>query len=104
KEIYSTTWHKKGTQNKRFQDMFSIIRYPRKIIGQWRKYKGKEWWVFDSYDLEKDPMEKNSLPVSDEEKKELKNLEKELKNKLKKVALKGSKKYLETLRALGYVR
>lgn len=103
-KIYSVTWHKKGRKKYRFRDMFSIIKYPRKIIGEWRKLKGKTWWVFDSYNLQKDPKETTSLPLTEEEKEEIKVLEKQLKNKLKRVALKGSRKYIETLRALGYVK
>ncbi|GEM_PF-4559352 len=102
--ILSTVWHKKGIKRNRFREMFSILKYPRKITAEWRKLRGKTWWVFDAYDLERDPEETNSLPVTDGEKKEIKKIETMLKLKFKRVALKGSKKYMETLRALGYVR
>ncbi len=104
--IWSAVWHRRGfIQTPRYQQIFSFIDYPIKVIGERAFGKGSaNAWRFLKFNLEQDPLEKEPLEVEEGEKEIIKKTGRKLSRKARKVVRPATRKLIEQLRALGYVR
>ncbi len=104
--IWSAVWHRRGfTQTPRYQQIFSFIDYPIKVIGERAFGKGSaNAWRFMKFNLDQDPFEKNPQEPEEKEVGAIKKIGRKLSRKARKVVRPATRKLIEQLRALGYVR
>ncbi|GEM_PF-5548292 len=95
----STRWlNKKGG----FKQTYEYTKFPEKVIGRWKKYRGREWWTFEAYDLMVNPEERNPGNVTEEEKQTIKALHSIIMERNKKIKGKIYRNYLINLKFYGY--
>lgn len=99
--ILSTVWtNRRGS----FKELYSIIEFPLKTIGTWRLYKGKERWDFETYNLNKDPRERQKIQTPESHKRQIFQIFRDLNRKTPSTRKKVPRSYMNKLKSLGYVK